>query len=344
MNKLTLLSTLALALWLAGCAVESKESPVETYQQKNYLFNSNFSLWQRGSAHELANGLTLYGADRWYVKNMLGDASTIRYMRVAPTLPGTYRAAQVEIVKAPTANEQNGCELYQTLDNATTLLTINENLTFSIKIKALGQTDRIGLQLMYSDKETMVTIPLGPESVHAVNPHGFIFAQHPHQRIENIPSGGVIGVRIRLLERSDGRGHAYDRGNGFVVEQAMLNPGTTAAPYIPRHQSFNDEVASCLRFYQKSFALDEMPPPRVLKLIALLALFKTDGDTITLTPKRIVPEPHRDIDIWGDPKADVIGTTDHSFTVQKGYGGAINWVVDTEIYSERQGDAGSRRP
>lgn len=333
-------------LFMAGCAVESKDSPTETYQQKNFLFNSNFALWQRGKSFDVGNGKGAYGADRWYVKNTLGDNSNIRYSREEPTLAGSSYGARVEISAPPTANEKNGCELYQTLDNATTLAVINETMSFSIKVRALGRTDQIAIQLLSNDTEKMVDKPISGEMVYRISPNHFTTVELNQIKIQNIPRGGVVGVRIRLLGRADGDGNAYDRGNGFVVEQAMLNPGVMSSPYTSKYTSFDAEELGCQRFFEKSFPRDQDPPRRnelfgiIGQTTAIIASVfdKTPPLTVSLRPKRVVPQEAQ-IGIFPNKEPGVAvlkdRITESSFQVgqtAEAAAAGFNWTVDTEIY------------
>lgn len=345
MTKLPSILTLLLGLWIAGCAVESKDSPTETYQQKNFLFNSNFALWQRGTTFDVGYGKGAYGADRWYVKNDLGHNSNIRFSRVESNSNGSTYGARVEITAGPTDNEKTGFYFIQTLDSATTLDLIDQPVSFSIKVKALGRTDRIAIQLHSSDTEKMVTKPLGREEFFLISPDHFTTVALNHIKVEGVPRGGVIGVQIRLLNRSDGAGNGYDRGNGIIVEQAILNPGIVASPFINRFASYDAEEMACRRFYEKSFKRDVAPPPPPANLLPLKALSSIFGIlskepliNVRMHPKRIAPE-EKNIHLYPkngkagvDVKPDSISETYFSVYPTEDAAAGFEWTVDTEIY------------
>lgn len=327
-----------IGLILIGCAVESKDQPVEIYHQKNFLFNSNFDHWQRGHQFTVGNGEEVYGADRWYVKNTMGPASA-HFGQTEAKTPGSRYGASVSILNITDPAAKTGLELYQTLDNATTLSLVGEELTFSIRARALGKTTKVGVQFLYHRTEKMVDSPLDLEKIYEIRSDRTTLLEISAPSLKYIiPSEGVLGVRVRLLEPPA-------VGDGFVVEQAMLNPGVTAAPYTARYPSFEDEERGCQRFYQKSFSRDVKPPFQFpLEGLIRLIVDKPIILTVPFQPKRTVPH-HIYIYDFKDGKEGTIADggpstllresiTDHSFTVEQSLAHHIEWTVDAEIISK----------
>ena len=215
----------------------------------NQLINGGFEVWQRGTSTTIANGATTgqYQADRWYAKNSLGTSGILTYSQTAGANTGSKFGASLQITTAPTASQANGCELYQTLENLNTIPLLNQTLSFSCLIKGLNNVTSIGLQFYYATTEIKVTTPLGSEQSVTVTNSGFVSGKLQGIAIGTLPTNaGSIGVRIRILGVSSG--NTYDISNGFVVEQAMMNIGATAANFARAGRNYADEFAMCLRY------------------------------------------------------------------------------------------------
>lgn len=320
------------ALLFLGCAVESKEAPVEVFRVKNFLFNSNFTIWQRGKSFDIKNNQGLYGADRWYVKNTLGENSNINFSRVGPSLVGSNFGAKVEITKASDANDRDGCEIYQTLDNATTQLVLKEQpVSFSVQLKALGNVSRVGVQFVFNETENLAIRPLGEEVIHEIGTSRFMLTEVRGQGLEVVPPTGVVGIRIRVF------GHAT--GDGVVIEQASMNPGVYAAPYANRFGSIDADELSCQRFYEKSFPRDRDPLPLSEAVKAPIVTGSTPKVPMQFKPKRVPPRKvvfFDESNIKTDrPLAQEI--TDRSCVIRMKDSRKLEWIIDAEIYEGATG-------
>jgi hypothetical protein len=214
---------------------------------KNYLLNSDFLFWQRGTSGTISNGSTAYQADRWYAKNALGTNGVLTYSQVAGSVTGSKYGAQLQITTAPTAAQANGTELYQVIENMQTLELLGNSISFAAQIKALGNVNQIGIQFLYATTEVKPSTALGSEQLVTVNSSGFTLAQVINQAVGALPTtSGVVGVRIRITGVSSG--NLYDLNNGFVVEQATMNAGSTAATWRRASQNIGNELAACQRF------------------------------------------------------------------------------------------------
>lgn len=224
----------------------------------NFLYNSRFLIWQRGTSVTAANAATAYQADRWYIKNSLGTNGILTFARAASTDTGAVYDASVKITTAPTAAQANGCELYQTLENADSLQLYNQTASFSIRVKALGNVNQVGVQFFYKTTEGKVDTSIGSEQTVSVSTGSYATATISGQALgTSMTVNGSIGVRIRITTVSSG--NTYDLNNGFLVTAAMLNIGSSAATYQPKQRAFQSEIADCERFYQKSYDLTQDP-------------------------------------------------------------------------------------
>jgi len=232
---------------------------LQTNGLKNYLINGAFDLWQRQTSATIANGSSSYvAADRWYVKNGLGTSGVITMSQVTGTLPGSKYGCSVQITTAPTASQANVTELYQVIENPMSIDLINQSISASMYVKALGNVNQVGIQFAYATSEIKPTLFFGTEQLVTVNSSGFTLASLLNQNSGNTPTAsGVIGIRVRITGVSSG--NLYALNNGFVVEQAEVNIGATAMTFARAGRYFGEEVALCQRYYEKSYDIGTAP-------------------------------------------------------------------------------------
>ena len=256
-------------------SIQAQTGQTASLAAKNYLINGAFDYWQRGFPGSAVDGVSAYFADRWYIKNSLGTDAVLGCTRVTGVLSGSKYGCQVSIVTAPTALETNGCELYQVIENRDSMELLDKVVSFSANLKAMGNVTTVGLQICYATTEVKPNLFLGSELSVPVNTSSFSVGQLVNQAISGLPTAaGVVGVRIRVLTVSTG--DVWDVGNGFVVEQAILNEGTSAASFKRAGRNTQDELAMCQRFFEKSYNLDVGPATITVTGAAIKA---TNGDS-----------------------------------------------------------------
>lgn len=217
----------------------------------NYLYNSNFDLWQRGTSTTVANGATAYLADRWYVENTLGASGVITYSQIAGTSDGAKYAAKLQVTTAPAVGSSNGPNFYQVLENLDSLKLYNKTVSFQAKIKAFGNVNSIVVQICY--KTTEGKCNAGYSTVTAsVNTASFTTVNIPSQVLSTtFTTSGSVGVYIGVNGVSSG--NKSDLNNGFAVEQAMLVIGGSPSEFHTRYSSIASELEACQRYYEKSY-------------------------------------------------------------------------------------------
>lgn len=229
-------------------------SNADSETRRNYLYNANFQYNQRleSGSTTAANTATAFGPDRWYCKNVLGTNGILTITTASPTNPQAIKACRVTITTAPTAAQTNGCELYQTLDNVSSLDFYNKNASFSIQVKARGNVNSIGAQLFYATTETKVTTAIGSEVTVAATTGAFATLSITAQAVgTSMTTSGVIGVRIRIAGVSSG--NTYDLNNGFDVELPILAVGDTVPNFTTRFRNSALELLALQSFYEKSY-------------------------------------------------------------------------------------------
>jgi hypothetical protein len=240
-----------------------------TPYHRNFLLNGAFEVWQRYGASPsdtVANTVSKYIADRWYLKNSLGGSGVLTGSQTAGAVDGSKYGLSVRISTAPTSGQTNGCELYQVLENADAIRLYNAIASFGVQAKALGNVTQIGISFVYEPTEikpatvagTPSTRQIGSEVLVTVNSSTFTRGVINGQAIGTLPTtSGVVAVRIRITGVSSG--NLYDINNGFVVEQAIVSKSSFAPAFYRQNPSFAEELHACLRFYEKSIPHGSAP-------------------------------------------------------------------------------------
>lgn len=225
---------------------------------RNFIANSAMDYWQRGTSTTVANGATGYQADRWYVKNSLGTNGVITFSRATSGEDTALYDASVKITTAPTASQANGTELFQTIENPLSLGLYNQTASFSIRAKALGNVNQMGVQFYYKTTEAKVDTVIGSEQTCTVSTGAYATCSISGQALgTSQTTAGVIGIRIRITAVSSG--NTYDLNNGFLVTKAILNIGTSPSTYHRMGANPTDEFAYLQRFYEKTYLPDTAP-------------------------------------------------------------------------------------
>lgn len=242
-----------------------------TGELSNKLLNSDFRFWQASTAPAAlvwsTGGTFQYGPDQWYARNALNGGTTagqLTFTRTAGSLNGSLYGCQIKITAAPVGTPANGCELYQVLENSAAITLYNQSASFGINVKALGNVTQVGIQFVYMTSETKAdgTNVVGSETLTTVNSTGFTLCQILGQALGTaMTTAGIIGVRIRITGVSTG--NTYDLNNGLIVEQAMLNLGSSLGAWKRACPTVAEELASLQRFYEKSFLVDTNPAANI---------------------------------------------------------------------------------
>lgn len=217
---------------------------------RNFLINSAFDYWQRGTSAVVANGSTVYQADRWYAQNGMGTGGVLTMAQVAATLPGSLWAAKVTSSTAPSSPGTSGINLVQVIDNQTTQQIYDQAVSFQIQVKAVGNVSQVTVALVYATSEIKPTLTnvLGAVAV-TVNSSTFSICSLPNINVGTTPtSSGVVAAVVYVSGVSSG--NVTDLGNGFIVEQAMVNSGISIAAYSRAGENAQSEFAMCQRYFE----------------------------------------------------------------------------------------------
>lgn len=226
----------------------------------NYLYNSDLAIWQRGTSFTVTSAANptstptyKYGPDRHYVNNVLGGGTVqgiITISQVTGVTNGSAFGCKLLITTAPTGtNIQNGCEVYQVLENLDSLQFYNQNASFGVLVLGFGNVNQVGVQFCYSTTEVKPTVFIGSEVLVTVNTSTMTLCSISSQALGTSQTkAGVIGVRVRITNVSSG--NKYDLNNGFSFEQPFMNLGGLAT-WSRKNKSFSSELFECQRYCER---------------------------------------------------------------------------------------------
>lgn len=255
---------------------------------QNLAVNSGFDYWQPLGFNTkvtwtIGTTSTNYVCDQFYVFNALGGTGTAGVVTCSATsvlnatnaqnsnttlLKGSIKGMAVFVSTAPVTAPAAGnvCELWQTLDNQTTIGSGLGSTTFSlaIPIKALAAVNQVGISVWASATEIRA---VGSTSVSAINviPEVLFTVTSASMTICSLTSGnyttlnnaGSLGYKIRVSGVSSG--NTYDVNNGYLTEQHMINVGSVPMPWTRRAYIPGQELSLCQTFYEKSYDLTVLP-------------------------------------------------------------------------------------
>lgn len=226
----------------------------------NWLVNSNFYYSQELTQNGITTTtLAKYVMDQWHIPtrtDMFGvNTGSAFSVQIAGTLVGSTYALSSKVASAPTGSPTGGISIFQTLENTDSLQLYGQTASFSVNVLGLSNVTQVGIQFMYNTTEVKLSnasTAIGSEVLTTVNNSTFTLCTISGQALgTSMTAAGVVGVRIRVTGVSSG--NIWDANQGFVLEQATLNIGSTVNPYFPRGSTPSAELQLCQRFYCMSY-------------------------------------------------------------------------------------------
>lgn len=229
----------------------------------NSLLNSAFDWWQRNTTLDVAYSATrtfTYIPDRWAVWNGVGTGAVVTGSQVAGTINGSQFGFKVVNKTAPGTASAVGPAVFHTLHNNDSLPYYGNNGCFSANIKAVGNVTGVTLQFFQSAGMNGVASGLatiGSAVTVAINSSTFSLGQIVAQAMGTAQGlSGVVGVAI--VSSAVSSGNLSDIGNGFILEQTMMNVGSTPAPYKRSLPSTTAEFEALLAYHENSFGSNQV--------------------------------------------------------------------------------------
>jgi hypothetical protein len=212
---------------------------------RNFVFNSNFDIWQRGTSFASLSG---YSADRWTNSGVF-NAVTISRQSSNPPVGSTY------YMRHTATGAAAYCSMYQYFESQDVEQLWGKTITFSVKLRRNSTVNNTSMTI-YLDKSATVDAGSGAtwnsfgqvDVPIALIPTGSTSSDwYTASFTATVPSDGTANS-IRIFFAYNG---GTASGSVYEFSQVMLRIGSVAAPYQRQNGTIQGELAACQRYYYR---------------------------------------------------------------------------------------------
>jgi hypothetical protein len=225
---------------------DSSTSTGLRYQQqniKNYAYNSNFDIWQRGTSFNDTSG---YFADRWTNSGVKFAITASRQTSGAPVGSYYYMRHTATAASAYWSN-------YQYLETQDVEELWGKTVTLSVKLRRNATTNNAGLVIKLDKTSTVdagagaTWTTIGSTSVALASiPTGSTSADwFTASFTVTVPSDATANS-LRILMEYNG---ATASGSVYDFSQVMLQVGSVVTAYQRQNVTLQGELAACQRYF-----------------------------------------------------------------------------------------------
>jgi len=333
--------------------------------QQNFLINSNFDIWQRGTSVNIVNATFQYCADRWFDYHNAGTGGSLPILvrsrqSLSPgEIPNSFYYTNLYTSGPGTVGSDGRGSLDQRIEFGTRMLCgTNKKVTVSFYAKSDIPNKKLGICL-----EQYYGTGGSPSPSEIINGRYFVltsnWVRYSHTFTTNTLVGKTFGtdnndfLGLKFYYMWDTTWATYvgdtvvetyrpgSTGNNIMIAQVVLNAGDTAATFIPR--SFGEELTLCYRYYERGycgvtsskiiaattapFTLSYKIPKRLSNPTVSLLSY-TGGNKIGVGPIT-----------WGTSITAIVSSTEYGITGEitcdgtntGAYNGSWNYAVDAEL-------------
>ena len=233
---------------------------------QNLLINGGFDFFQRGTSISTSSS-NVYIADRWFTVN--GTGGTLNFSQGAPaaTVPGVGLAMNFTYGAGCSNPNMN---ISQVVENKTSMLALDSKVSFGVWVQGVAAVTQVTIAVTYANTETKTQTVITSAAFTITN-GSYTYCTLNNVSIPgSINSSGSIGVQIYPTTASN---TLYTSGNGLTIAGAMLNIGSTAAPFQKAGGNYSGELIACQRFYEKSFNIGVTPAANISGTAQLISGF-----------------------------------------------------------------------
>lgn len=310
---------------------------------QNYIINSEFDIWQRGTTFSVASNV--YTADRW--------VTTVSSQTVSRTtdVPTSFTfSLRMQNSGATSTGVATRIESF----DSTNLVGKAVTVSFWARTPQTGQTIRAVLSHptttadVFSALTTFQTLTATPTSTWAR--YSFTF--------NALNSNFARGLQLTIGSNASG-----DATHDLYIAGIQLEEGTVSTPFRRNQTNIQAELAACQRYYEKSFPINFAPQngPNTTSFATTQGLFgyvsgnsMQNGFLTFSVPKRI-PNPlmtvfgnssgqtrYRDsitssTDLWSTAAFQITSTSERGCLLQQNVVNNVvipvqgHWTADAEL-------------
>lgn len=259
--------------FVTGLIANGTLSPYPAFLSRQALINGNFDIWQRGTTRtDSVFDVTAYLADRWSFSSQKDGATfpTITQSRIQLTsgdIPNAFYGYRINTNGAGTAYGINSqFQVRQMIENGTRLLCgAGKKVTVSFWAKSDIVGKRIGVCAVQN-----YGTGGAPSSSEIISGNNFTLTTTFQQFTLTLNTNTLVGktfgtnnddnldIRLQLVWGSNlvsrfasSTAETFVGAGNIDIAQVQVVAGDTAIPFQPK--SFEEELRSCQRYYEKSY-------------------------------------------------------------------------------------------
>jgi hypothetical protein len=215
----------------------------------NYLLNSNFGIWQRGTSFTNASTGTVYGADRWqHYRDVTGSTFSRQTTSDSTNLPFIQYCMRAQRDSGNSAT--NSLYLVQSLESAQSIPLAGKTVVISFYARAGANYSATSSLLKY-----LVSTGTGTDQNRLVGYTGNSNAINTTatltttwQRFQATATLASTATEAAVLFQFDPTGTA-GANDYFEVTGVQLEIGSVATPFQTATGTIQGELAACQRYY-----------------------------------------------------------------------------------------------
>jgi len=220
---------------------------------KNYLHNSNFDIWQRGTADSRATNNRVFGPDRWgVIPSTNGSQAAHIQQQTTNLFTGTTFAMNF----GPFGTNAR-CAACQTMESFDTIALRGKTVTVAAQFSMQGGTAPVRVEVLAwtgtADSLTAFssTVPYATWSPYTLATN-FTSLGSATYSVSSSYQKGSLTFTVPTNANNLVILYVYDSSNGFQVytAQAMLNEGPAPAIFQTATPNVATELSLCYRYYE----------------------------------------------------------------------------------------------
>jgi len=243
---------------------------VDNHDYKNYAINGAFDFWQRGTTMSFGNGARKYVADRWYAHSAAGATNLGDFDRVTSGLDGFKYATRITATSTGLADRVLIQEIDRDMWRATRLPSGSSRsllIRFWARIgSGFNGSLRVGVVQAAGaavDNENIITGYTGGVSTSEGLLSGLTTSwQQFVFDFDKTPAALQGALRFRHTPSSAVANNYFEiTGVQVAIVPLIATPGayTEYRPFSHAGGSYDNDLALCQRYYEKSYDLTTSP-------------------------------------------------------------------------------------
>lgn len=211
------------------------ELPYQQESSKNYILNSSFDIWQRGTSFTAVG----YTADRWYLSQR--TATTISRQNRDAGAYGSY------ILRIASTAITNSCSLFQPLESIDVKEIAGKTITFSFYAYSSNGAEFLTYSIIKNSTANVASTGTWTDIVSETSVISSSDANdlRSYSVTATIPYDGTAEGLAVKFSTSD-----ITNGSSINIFDVQLEEGPASTKFRRKNNSITTELLNCQRYYQ----------------------------------------------------------------------------------------------